>query len=209
MQWFRIPKESSPKPKAGKYYSDWKEDLCKEGKEQCVYCTININSFGGIRNFHVEHYRPKAKDKFPMLEHEYSNLFFACAICNGFKGDDWPNEPSSALDNRSYPDPSKVDYSDFLFQDASFFVDSKYVTGKYIIHKLFLNRPQLVLERESFFLHETLKNETRKLKDIVLQIKRQDKDNPLIEGLITMIETTSLLIEGKYINPYKQEQTKR
>jgi len=81
--------------------------------------------------------------------------------------------------------------------------------GKYIIHKLFLNRPQLVLERESFFLHETLKKEAQKLKDIVLQIKRQDKDNPLIEGLVTLIETTSLLIEGKYINPYKQEQTKR
>ena len=93
MKWFRIPKESSPLPKSGKYYSDWKEDLSKEGKEQCVYCSVNINTFGGIRNFHVEHYRPKAKDKFPHLEHVYSNLFFACSICNGFKSDDWKNEP--------------------------------------------------------------------------------------------------------------------
>ena len=209
MQWFRIPKENSSNPKTGKYYSDWKEPLSIEGKEQCVYCTINIGSFGGIRNFHVEHYRPKAADKFPTLEHEYSNLFFACSICNGFKSDDWKNEPSPQFDNHAYPDPSKVDYSDFLFQDALHLVDSKFITGKYIIHKLFLNRPQLILERKRFYLHQVLKNEIKKLKDILLEIKKQDKENPLADGMITMIETTTLLIEERYTNPYTQEQIKR
>lgn len=209
MQWFRIPKEASPVPQTGQYYYDWKDDLATEGKEQCVYCTINIKPFGGIRNFHVEHYRPKAKDKFPALTHTYSNLFFACAICNGFKGDDWKNEPSEKLDNHSYPDPSKVDYSDFLFRDSLHLVDSKYITGKYIIQKLFLNRPQLILERKSFHLHELLKNEIQKLKDIVLEIRKQDQGNLLAEALIAMIETTILLIEGQYINPYKQEQIQR
>lgn len=209
MMWFRIPKESSPRPKDGKSYSDWKEHLSIEGKQQCVYCTIGIKPFGGIRNFHVEHYRPKAEDKFPELEHEYTNLFFACSICNGFKSDDWKNEPSPELDNESYPDPSKVDYSEFLFMDAMQLVDSKHITGKYIIQRLFLNRPQLILERKSFVLHEILKQESEKLKAIAVEIKKLEENNPLVDGLITMIETATLLIEEKYINPYNQDQIQR
>ena len=208
MKWFRIPKESSSKPKTGIRYSDWKEDLSIEGKNQCVYCAIHVNSFGGIRNFHVEHYKHKAKDKFPELENEYSNLFFACSICNCFKSDDWPNDPSPKLDNNSFPDPSKIDYSDFLFYRL-FLVKSKYFTGKYLIQKLFLNRPQLVLERKSFDLHEKLRIESEKLKNIVLQLQYQDNSNPYIDAMVTMINTTILLIEGKYINPYMASQIKR
>lgn len=209
MKWFRIPKEYSVQPKKG-HYRDWKEDLSIEGKEQCVYCSININSFGGIRNFHVEHYRPKAQDKFPDLEDIYTNLFFACSICNCFKSDDWPNEPSAKLDNHSFPDPSLVDYSNFLFSNDEFVIESKHVSGNYIINKLFLNRPQLILERRSFYLHEKYKNEVEKLKEITLNLKKQKLIDPLIDDLVnTLIETTTLLIEGKYINPYLVKQTKR
>jgi hypothetical protein len=209
MKWFRIPKETSPRPKKGKHYFDWKQELSIEGKQQCVYCTININTFGGIRNFHVEHYRPKATNKFPMLENEYSNLFFACSICNCFKSDEWKNEPTPTLDNESFPDPSKVNYSDFLLIDDSQLIHSNYITGRYIIQKLFLNRPQLILERRSFILHETLKQESEKLKAIVDEIKKIELNNPIIDGLIDMIQITIKLIEGKYINPYNQEQIKR
>jgi hypothetical protein len=209
MQWFRIPKESSTKPNTGKYYSDWKEPLSIEGRGQCVYCTISLRSFGGIRNFHVEHYRPKGANKFPELENEYSNLFFACSICNGFKGDDWKSEPSTYLDNNAYPDPSKVNYSEFLFQTNLYLIDSKYITGRYIIQKLFLNRPQLILERKSFYLHEILKKEAEKLKDIVVEIKKQEKTNPFVDSLITASETIILLIGEKYINPYEQAQIQR
>jgi hypothetical protein len=34
MEWFRIPKDSFPKPNKGKYYWDWKEHLSNEGKQQ-------------------------------------------------------------------------------------------------------------------------------------------------------------------------------
>jgi len=208
MKWFRIPKELSVQPKVGGY-RNWKEDLSVEGKNQCVYCTISANSFGGIRNFHIEHYRPKSENKFPELTNVFSNLFFACSICNSFKSDDWPNEPSDKYDNNSYPDPSKIDYSDFLFWNKLFLIDSEHYTGKYIIHKLFLNRPQLVLERKSYYLHEKLKNESETLKSIVLQIKNLDNSDEMIEAMVTLIDTTILLIEGKYINPYLVKQIKR
>lgn len=209
MKWFRIPKESSPKPQNGNCYSHWKEHLSIESKNQCVYCAININSFGGIRNFHVEHYRPKAQNLFPELENEYTNLFFACSICNCFKGDDWPNEPSSKLDNNSFPDPSKVDYSNILSYNNQLLVESNYITGKYLIQKLFLNRPQLVLERKSYYLNVELIKESEKLKEIGEQLNRQNELNPIINTMITMIDTTILLIQGKYINPYTANQIRR
>jgi len=209
MKWFRIAKESSPRPTSGSSYHDWKEHLLVEGKYQCVYCAINTNSFGGIRNFHVEHYRPKAKDKFPELENEYTNLFAACSICNCFKSDDWPNEPSTLLDNHAFPDPSKIDYCSFLEHNNQVVVESKHITGKYIIQKLFLNRPQLILERRSFYLNEELKKEYEKLKDIVLQLKKQNDSDPIIDAMMIAVDTIILLIEGNYINPYKVDQIKR
>jgi hypothetical protein len=209
MKWFRIPKESASRPKFGNCYRDWKEELSIEGKNQCVYCSINLNSFGGIRNFHVEHYRPKAQGKFPELENDYSNLFFACSICNCFKSDDWPNEPSATFDNHAFPDPSKTDYSEILYVDTNHFVDAKNITGRYLVQKLFLNRPQLILERKSYILHEILKYEYEKLKMTVQQIKMNKESDLIMATLVTAIDTIILLIEGKYIAPYSAKQIKR
>lgn len=209
MNWFRIPKELNKTPTLGKYYWHWKEELSVEGKQQCVYCSININSFGGIRNFHVEHYKPKAADKFPKLEHEYSNLFFACSICNSFKSDDWKNEPNKELDNEAFPDPSKINYSDFLFIDSQFNVDSKFFTGKYIINKLYLNRPQLILERKNFYLHIKLKSEIEKLIEILGKLNDNKTKSPIIRSYIDTCEVLILLLKEKYINPYTTSQITR
>src|SRR5688500_18636223 len=106
----RIPKEKTPPPESGTY-QDWKALLADEGAHQCVYCAITEASFGGIRNFHVEHFRPKSL--FQDLVNAFKNLFYACAICNVFKGDDW-KEPCGEQHHMGYLDPSVVDYSDIL-----------------------------------------------------------------------------------------------
>lgn len=148
MNWKRISKEVSIAPTVGTY-SDWKPQLSVEGFHQCVYCTISENSFGGIRNFHVEHYRPKGLPEFRHLENVYSNLFYACAICNSFKSNDWPAEPNANFDNPFYPDPSVVDYGLLFKVDISTgLIDNKNITGSYLINKLYLNRPQLIINRK-------------------------------------------------------------
>lgn len=210
MKWFRITKELSPKPTSGKLYSDWKENLAQEGKHQCVYCTISENEFGGIRNFHVEHYRPKAEDKFPELKHEYNNLFFSCSICNCFKGDDWPNEPSAEYNKYFFPDPSKIDYSSFLEIDNEYMVVSKFITGKYIIEKLYLNRPQLVLARKVHYFSEELKKEYEILKNIILKVKEKNGTSDLIlDGFLKIIDDTIFFINGKNSIPYTLSQIKK
>ena len=74
MNWKRVPKEKSNQPAKGTY-SDWKVDLSKEGFHQCVYCTITEHSFGGIRNFHVEHFKPKSV--FPELLNQMIGMTIA------------------------------------------------------------------------------------------------------------------------------------
>lgn len=58
--------------------------LAEEFHRACVYCMMP-DAFGGT--FEVEHYRPVSR--FKSLEHEYSNLFYACRACNGRKGKRW------------------------------------------------------------------------------------------------------------------------
>lgn len=146
MKWRRIPKENSKQPASGTY-SDWKEILAEEGAHQCVYCAIPEPRFGGIRNFHVEHYRPKGIKRFKKLTNDIRNLYFACAICNTFKRDDWPAEPDPTHCIHCFPDPSATDYSDIFSALDNGQIEGRYAASKYVTEKLFLNRPQLIYER--------------------------------------------------------------
>ncbi|MEO6302866.1 MAG: HNH endonuclease [Bacteroidia bacterium] len=207
MKWFKIEKKI--KPSTGKYYSDWKDHLAEEAKGQCVYCTIHLNPFGGIRNFHVEHYKPKSVQAFKHLEHDYNNLFLACSICNCFKGADWPNEPNDLLDIKCYPDPTVVDYSTLFEVNSDYTLSGTKFASKYMVTKLFLNRPQLQLERKAFALYQEIKEVFNNLKDLINQLKAMTKEQGLSESeallyktMIKTVEFTLLQNEEKFIVPY-------
>lgn len=142
MRWQRIDKESTVWPTEGGY-RDWKEMLREEGGYRCVYCCIPEPSFGGYRNFHVEHFRPKK----PFVDrvNDYGNLFYACAVCNAFKSNDWPAEPDR--ETPSYLDPSQVDLDDVFSVDGDGMVAGNCVAAKYMVERLNLNRRQLQFER--------------------------------------------------------------
>jgi uncharacterized protein (TIGR02646 family) len=61
-----------------------KDALRKECNSKCMYCESSVEH---ISYLHIEHIRPKARDKYPELTFEYNNLGLACAICNGNKSD--------------------------------------------------------------------------------------------------------------------------
>lgn len=141
-RWFRIPKEGASQPENGTY-SDWKPILREEGRCQCVYCGIHESAFGGARLAHVEHFRPKST--FPSLVNDIKNLYYACAICNAFKSDDWPDEPSLA--QSTYVDPSVVDYSTIFTVSEDWLLCGTTVASRYMVERIYLNRAQLILER--------------------------------------------------------------
>jgi hypothetical protein len=149
MKWKLIDKSKTAAPALGTY-KDWKELLAAEGHNQCVYCCISESGFGGRRNFHVEHYRPKSI--YPKLTNRIENLFFACGICNVFKSDDWPSEPIDGdLTFPHYPDPSRTDWSVFLEnENGTGVVSSAHLTGRYLIERLYLNRPQMITHRRLY-----------------------------------------------------------
>lgn len=147
MKWIKIVKLTDV-PEEVDHYRDYKPYLRVEAGQQCIYCAIQEALLGNVRSFQVEHYRPKSRDEFKHLEKEYGNLFYACLICNNFKGSDWPNEPNADLNIAFYPDPSEIDYNDLFETDpATQKISGLNATAKYIEERLFLNRPQLILAR--------------------------------------------------------------
>lgn len=144
MNWFVVPR-LRPRPKVGKY-SDWKAQIAANCQHQCVYCTISEGEYGGIDNFHVEHFRPKAL--FKKLENEIDNLFVACAICNRFKSDEWPGEPHRHGATPTFLDPAVANYHDHIeLHGHSYFLKGKTQAGSYIVEQLYLNRSQLLTSR--------------------------------------------------------------
>lgn len=170
MNWRRIPKENSVQPQTGTY-KNWKPQLAEEGFHQCVYCAIPDAAMGGIRNFHVEHYRPKSR--FSSLENSISNLFYACPICNTFKGNDWPAEPDHEVE--SYPNPSENEYGKLFsinFQSGE--IQGNVVASSYMIEKIHLNRGQLILERR---LHHLLGKAGKLRNEIGQSLNHLSDDN--------------------------------
>lgn len=158
MNW-KMPRRPRTPPKTGRY-SEWKQEIAADCHNQCIYCCIPDSRYGGIDNFHVEHYRPKSL--FGDLENSIGNLYLACAICNRFKSDDWPNEPLPDHSAASYPDPHTCDYSTlFSVESGSFSIAGLYVASRYLVERLYLNRPQLLRERR----HAQLLNELTLLKE--------------------------------------------
>lgn len=153
MRWYRIPIPRIVQPQAGTY-SNWKPLLRTEGNHRCAYCAIHEAAWGGTRNFHVEHYRPKSK--YPDLINLITNLFYACSVCNSFKREDWPGDPRADLGNICYPDPSEIDFNDLFTLQDGFRIEGANLAARYVIQRLYLNRPQLILERRASMLRDRL-----------------------------------------------------
>jgi uncharacterized protein (TIGR02646 family) len=212
MKWVKIQKDPANQPSSGKY-NDWKAQLAEEGQHQCVYCAIREISMGGIRNFHVEHYRPKSKPEFSHLINDYCNLFYACPICNTFKSNDWPNDPVNDHSKPSYPDPSNVDYNILFDVDIKQgLVNGNKVASAYMQEKLYLNRPQLVIERRLDFLVRRGDNEvaaTIKLLDMISDGDEYKKVNRKFLELFEKFNhlKTKLLELPRYQNEDVQKPT--
>ena len=168
MHWKLILKDRKTQPISGEY-QDWKEQIASECFNQCVYCSIHEEQFGGIDHYQIDHFRPKSRVEFEKLKNDIMNLFYACPICNRFKSDDWPGEPES-LDVVCYPDPSLTDYATiFSMSSNSYILAGKYISSTYVVERLYLNRPQLVYERREKFLKNREALLTSEVNDLVQQ----------------------------------------
>lgn len=95
----KIDRSRSECPKLLREGSRWDSQNChaeivealhimQHGK--CCYCEKKISTSGNEQS--IEHYKPKAPNKFPELENTWENLLHACADCNGKKGQRFPTD---------------------------------------------------------------------------------------------------------------------
>jgi hypothetical protein len=182
-------------------YHDWKALLAVEAEHQCVYCTIHEAGFGGYRNFHVEHFRPKRR--FPNLENDYANLFYACAVCNSLKGDDWPCGKRLGMSLFCYPDPSRTNYQDmFLVNWAKGRVRGRTRAGRFVVERLYLNRPQLMMERRAFALQRSILREAAGIRRLAIRLTTRDA--AMVSSAIQLLERgMQLMAKYSRVRPYE------
>ena len=200
MNWFLIPKVLAS-PSQQTTYQGWKAELAAEARHQCVYCSVHESAFGGTRNFHVEHLRPKSR--FPHLELVYANLFYACAVCNSFKLDDWPRDDNNDTSNACYPDPSVVDFTSLFRVMASSKIVGTCVAARYLEHRLHLNRPQLLVYRRSHRIQQRIRAVTTQL-EALLAKQLGTRETKRIGGLLAKI--VRALVRLNHARPYTASQ---
>ena len=199
-----IKKDSKNQPATG-VYTDWKEQIAKECNFECVYCNIHENHWGGIDHYHIDHFRPKSIPKFAKLENDILNLFYACPICNRFKSNDWPADPD--LNKVSYADPSQTDYNTiFEFDKVKSTLIGKHVASKYMIERLYLNRPQLVYERKE----EEMKDYEIELTNEINELAKKIDDSQLLRKVIqATTDVRNHLSQREKIRPYKLAEIRK
>lgn len=127
-------------------YQGYKVYLRQDFHYVCVYCRTHENELGGPRIFAVEHFRPK--DHFPDLATDYTNLLYACAVCNSFKLADW-HDGDPLTCEKGYLDPCHHDYDDYFSVTEKYTIDGRIACARYMIQRLRLNRRQLIKLRRS------------------------------------------------------------
>ena len=121
--------------------------LFAEQTGQCVYCGRKI-SLGRLREYHIEHFRPRSK--YPGLGLDYTNIFLSCGpegehgtrqSCGNHK-DDWfeegchvPPAPESCAER-------------FRFRSSGEIAGDDSPEADKMLEVLNLNHPELVTERQ-------------------------------------------------------------
>lgn len=128
-----------PKSLSAKYnHAEIKDCLRAECFSKCMYCESKVEFSS---DFHIEHIKPKAKDRFPELTFDYENLGLACTICNRNKSDTY-NEILPFIN--PYSDEPATHFSPFGALIRAKPADAR---AEFTINELKLNRNELLEHR--------------------------------------------------------------
>lgn len=132
--------EKIPKSLGSNYnQGEVKDALKDESRKKCMYCESVVSH---IAHEHIEHIKPKAKDKFPELTFEWENLGLACPICNMNKGSKY--EASQPFINPYVDDPNE----NFIAMGHYIYSKPGNCRAEITKRELQLNRPELLEKRK-------------------------------------------------------------
>lgn len=115
----------------------------------CAYCSLGEAELSGIR-FEVEHYLPE--EFFDELKSTYSNLYYSCSKCNGFKGTYFPTDEQRRNGHYIIRVDEECPLDHFYVEGDKLIPVTP--TGEFNIEWLYLNRQLLKLlrrEREELY----------------------------------------------------------
>jgi hypothetical protein len=117
---------------------------------RCGYCGVHEDDAGATLT--VDHYRPRARRG----DEQTDNLVYACVRCNEHKGSYWYEEdpPHTRLLH-----PGHDDLSAHLDEAVDGRMVGKTSEGRFFVHRLQLNRPQLVAYRCGLHIRQELSEE--------------------------------------------------
>jgi hypothetical protein len=107
----------------------------------CAYCLIRELHCGGEECYELDHFRPRSR--FPELERDFYNLYYACHPCNGIKRDKWP---SAQLQQKGIGivDLCREEFHEHFDAGGDGRWKGLTASAEYTIELLRLNRPHLV-----------------------------------------------------------------
>lgn len=183
----RQRQERGPDPGPFGEHRSYKPYLQGQFHRKCVYCRIS-DGLKGYESFGVDHYLPKSR--FPALSTTWSNLFYACNVCNTWKGQ------SVSTPERFLPNPCAHDMADHLqYRGAD--VEAYTPHGEWLVELLHLaerrDLRELILSALSQFL--TTHNEL--LQDLTAYEAQfdQDRSAETRSSLATAIRETTEELE--------------
>lgn len=101
--------ERGPDPGPFARHTDYKPFLRPLFRCRCAYCLTPDSRLGGEDGMTVDHFRPQAKS--PDLRHAWTNLYYACGICNSHYKKDYPR-PDEERSGKRFVDPCAEDPDD-------------------------------------------------------------------------------------------------
>ncbi|HMN14831.1 MAG TPA: HNH endonuclease [Bellilinea sp.] len=140
-------------------YRKYRDEIRQDCQFRCVYCDIHETEAGGAESMTLDHFRPKKM--YPKLEHEPTNLMWACAPCNQLKGNDWPayGLPGNPTINgkAGYVNPFNSDRNDYFKINGDGSLEPLKTPAEYMIYNLALNRSFLrYVRRRRDLIYSTL-----------------------------------------------------
>ena len=176
-----------PYPRYGQY-GRYRGRLREDFDYRCAYCDVHEAEWGGYRHFQIEHFRPRKL--YPWLEAEYTNLLYACDVCNCFKGSDWPSD-NPQPDTRAYLDPCLYDFAEQFAVHEDGAIEGATEAARYMVEALHLNRPQLKLlrqrRRREEEIHSTLLQIFREVETRVLAFPTPSARERVLSKLILQL----------------------
>jgi uncharacterized protein (TIGR02646 family) len=103
----RIERGPDPGPLANA--AQYKPHLRPLFRRRCAYCRTPDDRLGGEDGMTVDHF--KSEKWYPQLRTEWSNLYYACPICNSHYKKDHP-KPEEEAEGKRFVDPCREDPDD-------------------------------------------------------------------------------------------------